>query len=267
MRAIVLAAGIGCRMNGGDVQPPKCMIEFDGRSLIERHLEILTACGVTEIVVGVGYQAKTLIDAVARLARPGTVHTVLNPDYREGNIVTLWPLRDWLIGGGDVLLMDADVLYDVRIMRRLVESPHAGAFLLDRNFDVGDEPVKLCVRDGRLVEFGKRIPTGASYDVHGESVGFFKLNAALARHLEGIVGSYIERGQREAFYEDALRNLIFSECNPQLGHVDVIGLPWIEIDFPQDVVRASNEILPRLRRFDAVDQVAMTDTRSSDGLF
>jgi choline kinase len=30
------------------------------------------------------------------------------------------------------------------------------------------------------------------------------------------------------------------------GYEDVTGLPWIEIDFPEDVVRARDEILPNL---------------------
>jgi choline kinase len=28
---------------------------------------------------------------------------------------------------------------------------------------------------------------------------------------------------------------------------DVTGLPWIEIDFPNDVVRAARDVLPQLK--------------------
>ncbi len=54
-----------------------------------------------------------------------------------------------------------DVLYDERLMARLLDSALPDCLLLDREIEPGDEPVKLCVRDGRIVDFRKR-PTDAA---------------------------------------------------------------------------------------------------------
>ncbi len=51
-------------------------------------------------------------------------------------------VADALTRGGDVLLMDADVLYDERILSALVAGDHANRLLIDRDFETGDEPVK-----------------------------------------------------------------------------------------------------------------------------
>src|SRR5918997_237686 len=80
-----------------------------------------------------------------------------------------------------VLLKDGDVLYDTRLMERLVRSGIGNCLLMDRNIEPGDEPVKLCIRDGRIVDFHK-IPKNA-HDWHGESVGFFRLSPAIAETL------------------------------------------------------------------------------------
>ncbi len=51
-----------------------------------------------------------------------------------------------LVAGDDILLMDADVLYDRCIIERLVKTNISNCFLVDRDLEPGDEPVKLCVR-------------------------------------------------------------------------------------------------------------------------
>ena len=246
MRALILAAGLGWRMGGGEEQPPKCLLAFEGRSLLERHLEALGAVGVTEVIIGVGYQHQLISAELQRLAPEMPVQLVHNPDFREGNIITLWTLREWLTRDEALLLMDADVLYDQRLMQRLVESPHADCFLLDRAIEPGEEPVKLCIRDGRPVEFGKQPDPAVDYDFHGESVGFFRLSATTAARLAVEVQRYLDEERRDAYYEDALRDLLVSAHGAGFRFEDVSGLPWIEIDFPVDVARAEREVLPLL---------------------
>ncbi|MEQ8662662.1 MAG: phosphocholine cytidylyltransferase family protein, partial [Gammaproteobacteria bacterium] len=185
------------------------------------------------------------IHAAASVAarRPPLVH--LNPDYREGSMLSLWYARQALLGGDDVLLMDADVLYDPRILARLVGSAHANCFLLDRDFVPGDEPVKICLENDRIVEFRKRIAAGLRYTSLGESVGFFKFDAATATRLACIVSRYAAGAGRAQPHEEALRDLAL-ESGPAIGVEDVSGLAWIEIDFPADLTRATQDILPSI---------------------
>jgi len=57
MRAIILAAGRGLRLQQPeDQQSPKCLLEFGGKSLLERHLLLLKSAGVTEIVLALGFR-------------------------------------------------------------------------------------------------------------------------------------------------------------------------------------------------------------------
>jgi len=237
---------MGWRLGGGWEQPPKSLLSFDDRSLLERHLAILFSLGIEHVDVGVGYRADLIEDELRRIGASDRVGTVFNADYERGNIVTLWRMSEQLTAGGDVLLMDADVLYDRPLMERLVDSGHENCFLLDRNLEPGDEPVKLCVKEGRLVEFGKYIDPRLSYDFHGESVGFFKLSPRVADALAATAARYIREGKLDAFYEDALRDLLLWSRGEGFGYEDITGLPWIEIDFREDVERAEHEILPRL---------------------
>ncbi len=248
MKAVILAAGIGERLGSGPDHRPKALLRFGGKSLLARHIEILRRGGVREAVIATGYRADLIETELAAIGAEdgdgGFARCVLNPDYREGSIVSLWTVRGEL-GGGDVLLMDADVLYDYRLIERLLHSRHNNCFLLDRDIEAGDEPVKLCVRNGELVEFRKVVR--GRYDYCGESVGFFRLSAEIARRLAETAEAYIAAGRRDEAYEEAVRDVLLGSPPGTFGVEDVTGLPWIEIDFPEDVRRAREEILARLR--------------------
>jgi choline kinase len=223
---------------------PKALLEVGGATLLERHLRILGHCGVDEAVVVTGYRAADIAGEVARLGAGPRVALVHNPDFAAGSVVSLWAARAALEGVGTVLLMDADVLYDQRLLARLIGSGHDDCFLLDRDIEPGEEPVKLCVRDGTLVDFRKQ-PTEA-HDWHGESVGFFKLAAATARALVEAAGRYVAAGDTEECYEEAMRDVLRAGPPERFGFEDVTGLPWVEIDFAEDLARARAEVAPRL---------------------
>jgi choline kinase len=245
MRALTLAAGCGKRL-AGNYAHPKCLLEFDGQSLLERHLLILAQLGVQEIAIAVGYRAEQVEQALDTWEFHPRPQTVRNVNFNQGSIVSLWALREQLRMGGEILLMDADVLYDLRLGQRLLQSPHENCFLLDRHFEPGEEPVKLCLRAGFLVEFRKYIAEELRYDTIGESVGFFRLSEEIACRLADRCQYYIDQSCQEAPHEEAIRDLLLEtpEC---FGIEDITGLPWIEIDFPEDIARAKKTILPQLQ--------------------
>ena len=70
MRAIILAAGVGLRLQQPpEAQFPKCLLRFDGTTLLERHLRVLEAAGVDEIVLALGFQAGKVEEELKRLGR------------------------------------------------------------------------------------------------------------------------------------------------------------------------------------------------------
>ena len=244
MRAIILAAGKGRRMMFQRERLPKVMLSFGGKTLLQRHIEILRHCGVDEIVVAVGYRDDLIEAEIAALGVREHVETVVNPDYREGSIVTLWSVREALARGGDVILMDGDVLYDHRMMDRLLASDHANCFLLDRDFEEGEEPTKLCVRDGHLVEFHKVV--NVAYDFWGESVGFFRLSEDVARRMVSAAKRYLDADMRFELYDEALRGILVTDPPGAFGFEDITGLPWTEIDFKEDIDYANDVVIGKL---------------------
>jgi choline kinase len=248
MRAIILAAGRGLRLQQPTGQQiPKCLLRFEGVTLLERHLQMLHAAGVDQIVLALGFQSEQVEAELDRLGRRPHTEIVLNPRYDLGSMLTVHTAADVMTRCGDVLLMDADVLYDERILRALVAGNNVNRLLIDRAFEAGDEPVKLCVNNGVPVELRKQLPAGLIYDTIGESVGFFRLREDAARRLAQIVAGYVDSGRSNKPHEEAVRDLLL-EGRHAFDIADVTGIPWIEIDFANDVARARDEVLPKIRR-------------------
>jgi len=247
MRAIILAAGFGRRLSQpGEKPPPKCLLQFGGHTLLERHLRLLRQAGVDEVVIAVGYESGQIEAELDRLDWQPRPKLVLNQRYTLGSVLTVHCIADALTAGGDVLLMDADVLYDGRMFEALCAGAHADRLLMDRGFQPGEEPVKICLKDGLPVELRKRLAPDLSYDTWGESVGFFRFTATTARRFAGIVADYIGSGRADQPHEEAVRDLLL-ERPQDFDTADVTGAPWLEIDFPADLVRARDEVLPQLQ--------------------
>ena len=247
MRAIILAAGRGLRLQQvDDRQMPKCLLQFGGMSLLERHLRMLKHAGIEEVVLALGYRHERVEAELDRLNWQPRPEIVLNPHFELGSVLTVHTVADAMTRGGDVLLMDADVLYDERITSALV----AGAgpvnrVLIDRDFEAGEEPVKLCISGGVPIELRKKLEPELRYDTIGESVGFFRFDQAGARRLAELVAQYVASDRANMPHEEAVRDLL-RERSQIFDVADVTGAPWIEIDFPTDVVRAAHEVLPQL---------------------
>jgi choline kinase len=248
MRAIILAAGRGIRLKqADDEQLPKCLLRFGGMTLLERHLRLLRGAGVEDVVLALGWRHELVSAELDRLdwrPRPGIV---LNSRYELGSVLTVHTVAEAMTRGGDVLLMDADVLYHDRIMAALTaDSKPTNRVLLDRDFEAGDEPVKLCVRAGVPIELRKQLAPGLKYDAIGESVGFFRFEELGARRLAAIVSDYVASDRAHLPHEEAVRDF-FREGSHAVEVADVTGSAWIEIDFPNDISRAAREVLPQLR--------------------
>jgi choline kinase len=98
-----------------------------------------------------------------------------------------------------------------------------------------------------MVEFRKHLDPGLEYDEVGESVGFFRFGAQAAGLIADECARFEAEGLGDAPHEEALRNVLLR--HPGLfAFEDVSGLPWIEIDFPGDVVRARDKVLPAIRQ-------------------
>src|SRR5690348_14782141 len=113
MKAIILAAGKGLRLNGSSGGRPKCLIEIGGASLIERQIWSMRNIGISDVTVVVGFQADSVRDVCG-----GSVRYVFNDIFdRTNSLYSLWLAREAMAGG--VVVLNSDVLFHPQLLRDL----------------------------------------------------------------------------------------------------------------------------------------------------
>lgn len=246
MRAIVLAAGAGWRLKPHTEGTPKCLLEFGGKTLLRRYLDAFVALGVPEAVLVVGYLKELVAAEAARGPAGVRVRVVENDRYTRGSILSLWHARNEF--DDDVIIMDADVLYPQELLARLLAAVDGNVIAVDEQYqDTGEEQKVVC-EDEWVVEVTRKI--GQDPRVRGVAVGMLRVSAEAAEILRGILEEFIETGKDSLEYEDAFRELA---GEVPIGVVEVGDLPWVGIDFPEDLARARDEILPRIDLLDRGD--------------
>ena len=228
MKALILAAGRGTRLRARH-RPPKCLLAIDGVALIDRYVRKLESIGV-DIVVVAGYRADDVRRRLTELAPAVDCAVVINHEFELGSIVSL--ARGLETVDGPLLLLDGDVLFHPELLTRLAASAHANALLVDVGSTFTGEEYMTGIDDGRVHALRRAMVTG--YASTGEWVGFARLDAIAVNQLRAAIERQIAAGETAGGYEDALASLL-PDMHMHVEHTS--GLPWVEIDFPDDAAR------------------------------
>ncbi len=113
MIAMILAAGRGERLRPITESMPKALVEVQGRSLIERHLDAVKAAGVDTVVINLGWLGEQIADRIGSGTRYG-LSVVYSPEGEDiletgGGIQRALPL----LGSEAFLVVNADVFTDM----------------------------------------------------------------------------------------------------------------------------------------------------------
>jgi choline kinase len=241
MRAILLAAGSGRRLGRPS---PKCLVDIGGMTLLTRALWALAGAGVTKVWVVVGYRHELIAEELRQQPASVSVVCVKNEAFLRGSIRSLWTAREAM--SGEVLVMDADVLFPLQLLRRLVYSPHSNCVLGDPRSSFSGEEMMLTVHGNRIWDITRGVCDPAH--VLGEGVGFYKLGPSAANTLQGLLDEWVASGRDHEEYEEVFR-VLFKSCI--FGYELVGDLPWTEIDFPEDITKAEQTVWPQIQALEA----------------
>ena len=237
MKAIVLAAGEGSRLRPYTLERPKCLVEVQGKSLLDRQLEVLRAEGVSDIIIIGGYLSEKLEGRGSRQYH--------NPRYDETNMVwTLFCAEKEL--EGDVIVTYGDIVYSADVLKALLADKSDISVTIDLDWEAywrarlenpleDAETLKLD-SDGFVKELGQR-PNDLS-EIEGQYMGLMKFTAIGAEALKSVFKEAKQRRQirgkpvENAYMTDLLQEMI--DRGHKIKSVPVHG-GWIEVDTVDDL--------------------------------
>jgi HAD superfamily hydrolase (TIGR01450 family) len=245
MRAIILAAGVGSRLHPITLEKPKTLVTVNNKPMIDHIVDALLYAGVIDIVVCVGYRSSQLVAHLTdTYGSTANLTFVENEVYaKTNNMHSLYLAREYL--AGDVLLMNADLVFDKEIIAELVKAPGCAVAVDKGNYI--EESMKIVVSHGGIDGISKQIPREAAY---GSSIDVYKFDAEATQVLSSYIRHIIEVEGVLTQWTEVLLDRVFKEKLVKAAPFDIGDRKWFEIDNFDDLAAAEikfNEHLPLLR--------------------
>ena len=248
MKAIIVAAGQGSRLLPITNDKPKCLLEIKGKTIMQRQLETLKACGINDIVVVRGYEGQAINYQGIRYCE--------NTNYKNNNILRSLFYAESEMDDGFVFSY-SDIIFETGILEKLLQSEADISLVVDvdwiRHYEnryqhpVGEAEL-VEVKNGRITKIGKEIC--APHEAYGEFIGLAKFTkrgtAVLKENYRGVASQYQNRpfqravSLEKAYLTDMIQELI--DRGYAISNVDIKG-EWIEIDTSEDLERARKLIV------------------------
>ena len=236
MKAVILAAGMGTRLNPLTNKRPKCLIEVNGESILKTGLKHLSHQGIEETVIVVGYAKEQIIEEIGSKFNSMKISYIENNIFdKTNNMYSLWLARNYIEGG--CILIEGDVVFQEEILSKLLKSDEERSYWLVDKFSKEMNGCMIKTKPDGLIQ-DIRIIRGKLTDVEPnsfKSVGILKITPEFGRHLSQWLSRSVTDENVNIYYD-----LVISEniSNYPVYILDVNGLKWFEIDDIDDLRKA-----------------------------
>lgn len=246
MKAIILAAGGSTRLGDITKKIPKGLLDINGKSIIQRQIDIYKKNGIDEIIIITGPNAECFkFNDVVYV--PDELH-----DEHEV-LASLMEAREFM--DDDFIMSYSDIVYDENILQQMLDSKDDISIGVD--FEWGkryenriqhpkSQADNVLVKNKKIVKIKKNISQMKNDQKIGEFIGIIKLSKNGSTYF---VKKFLElkkfhkgkfqnaKSFKKAYLTDLLQELI--DENIKISYQDVKG-KWFEIDTPEDLTCARN---------------------------
>jgi choline kinase len=234
MNAVLLAAGLGSRLGQLTRELPKALIPVGGKPLLAHALAFAGSLRPSRIVVVGGFCFPLVQQAVAELRRELPIELVENPQFRDGNLVSLLTAKPRIAEG--FLVMNVDHIYRPAIAEVVVPDVDRVTAFIDTDRKLGGDDMKVeRGADGRIVAIAKTL---AKFDCG--YVGMTRVPTTMLGRYFGEADRALAEEGRAIHVERILARLAQTADAPACR--DISGHGWLEVDTPDERAAAERAL-------------------------
>lgn len=239
MQALLLAAGQGKRLAQYTKDNTKCMIEVNGKKLIDRVIGILKKNNINKLIIVVGYQKENLKKYVQENYRDMEIVIIENEDYaNSNNIYSMYLAKNEIIKD-DTILLESDLIYDGILIEKLLNNCNPNVAAVAKYEDWMDGTVVELNKENDITAFiEKKDIDWSKLDQYYKTINIYKLSSEFSKReympfLETFMNVY---GNNE-YYELAFK-IIANLGRSDLKAEVIENTKWYEIDNENDLKNA-----------------------------
>jgi choline kinase len=234
-KAVILAAGLGTRLRPQTEACHKSLLPLGGSAILERTIRNCLSCGISQFVLVLGYRDEQVRKFVEKCFRGIRVTYIVNDMYRATGDAYSLMLASSAIGGAEIVVLDADEVFDVKALRRLLDEDSPNAICVDRNSKIEDHDIKVTLdEDLNVLDIGHADDPDKLIAV---PLGLQKISAKTAPLLFRELAKLTDDVSRQRENRSAAYNRLLSS-GEALKAVDVTDLNWTDINTLQDYAAA-----------------------------
>ena len=234
MKALIFNSGLGCRMGELTSEKPKCMVTlYNGETIFDRQIRILSECGIREFIVTTGYCKEQIMDAAKKYDELKFIF-VENKEYESTNyIVSMNHATEYL--DDDMLILHGDLVFNKKLVDKVIKSEKDSVCVFHEDKTLPEKDFKGRFSGNLLKEVSISIFDDDCYAFQP----FYKLSKEVVTVWKDKVEEFVKNGQVKVYAENAL--------NQVTNQVEIYGMSYKddyvdEIDNREDYIRVSEEI-------------------------
>ena len=230
--ALLLAAGSGNRLQPLTDSIPKCLIEINGRPILDRLIDNLCDNGFKRLVIVVGYMHHCIRRFVNEYAGDLTIEFITNPLYQTtNNIYSLWLARNKI--QELFLLVESDLVFESSQLEGLL---YPNKIAISRMQPWMNGTTITIDSLNRVQAFGMG-GNGYTEITRYKTVNIYSLSDSTWRKVVERLELHISSGKVNEYYEVVFKEMI-ADGSLSMDGVFFDPERWYEIDTPADLANA-----------------------------
>jgi choline kinase len=211
---------------------PKCLIEINGRPILERLIDNLCDNGFMRLVIVVGYMDHCIRRFVNEYAGDLTIEFITNPLYQTtNNIYSLWLARNKI--RESFLLVESDLVFESSQLEGLL---YPNKIAISRMQPWMNGTTITIDSLNRVQAFGMG-GNGYTEITRYKTVNIYSLSDSTWRKVVERLELHISSGKVNEYYEVVFKEMI-ADGSLSMDGVFFDPERWYEIDTPADLANA-----------------------------
>ena len=241
MKAIIIAAGVGSRLGELTKDIPKPLVDVNGKSILQRQIEIFKKIGVNDIFIVTGYKHEKI--------KFSNVTCIHNSEYLNTEQTgSLMKARSQI--SGELIVSFGDILFEESILKKLIDTKENFVLMCEPNWKKSYEkrsdnpPTQsdfIAIENNKIIKFFKNSLEINDSHTTVEFIGLMKVSS---RFSDIFVKTYesLEKSHNGKFhFASSFMKAKFIDFFEELRltgtiiHSLNVNGKWCEIDTIQDL--------------------------------